>query len=42
MAMYTLVYLKWITNKTYCRAHVTLPNVIWQSGQDGVWGRMDT
>ena len=30
MVMYTLLYVKWITNKDYCIAHETLPNVNWQ------------
>ena len=41
--MYTLLYLKWITNKTYCIANGTLLNVMYQPGLEGaVWGRMDT
>ena len=41
--MYTLLYLKWITNKTYCIANGTLLNVMYQPGTEGaVWGRMDT
>ena len=28
MDMYTLLYLKWITNKTYCIAHGTLLKVM--------------
>ena len=39
--MYTLLYLKWITNKTYCIAPRTLLNVMCQPGWEGVWGRMD-
>ena len=40
MDMYTLLYLKWITNKD-------LPYSTWNSAQcfldqKGVWGRMDT
>ena len=30
--MYTLLYLKWITNKTYCIAHGTLLSVMCQTG----------
>ena len=30
--MSTLLYLKWITNKTYCRAHGTLLTVMYQPG----------
>jgi len=41
MVMYTLLYLKWIT-RTYCIAHGTLLNVMWQPEWEGVWGRMDT
>ena len=28
--MYTLLYFKWITSKTYCIAHGSLLNVMWQ------------
>ena len=30
--MYTLLYLKWITNRDYCMAQGTLFNVMWQPG----------
>ena len=40
--MYTLLYLKWITNKSFCIAHRTLLNVMCQPGWDGAWERMDT
>ena len=30
MDMYTLLYFKWITSKTYCIAHGNLLNVMWQ------------
>ena len=30
--MYTQLYLKWITNKVFCRAQGTLLNVMWQPG----------
>ena len=30
--MYTLLYLKWITNKVLCIAQGTLLNVMWQPG----------
>ena len=33
--MYTLLCLKWITNRTYCIAQGTLLNVLWQSGWGG-------
>ena len=33
--MYTLLYLKWITNRTYCIAQETLLNVMWQPGWEG-------
>ena len=36
--MYTPLYLKWITNKTYCIARETLLNVMWQSGWEGGLG----
>ena len=38
--IYTLLYLKWITNSriTYCRAHGTLFNVMWQPGWEGRMG----
>ena len=44
MDMYTLLYLKWmITRRTYCIAHETLLNVMWQHGWEGCGrGRMDT
>ena len=38
MDMYTLLCLKWITNRTYCIAQGTLLNVIWQSGSGGSLG----
>ena len=38
MDMYTLLHLKWITNKTYCVAHGAPPSVLRQSGQDGGLG----
>ena len=31
----TLLYLKWITNRTYCTAQGTLLNVMWQAGWEG-------
>ena len=36
--MYTLLYLKWITTRTYCIAHGTLLNVMWQTGWEGSLG----
>ena len=39
--MYTLLYIKWITNKVLLIAQATLLNVMWQPGRSGVWGRMD-
>ena len=33
--MYTLLYLQWITTKTYCRTQGTLLNVMWQPGWEG-------
>ena len=38
MDMYTLLYLKWIRTKTYCVAHETLLNVMWQPGWKGSLG----
>ena len=39
MVMYTLLYLKWITNKDLlCVAHGTLLNVMWQPGLKGHLG----
>ena len=38
MDIYTLLYLKWITNKTYYRAHATLLSVIQQPGWEGNLG----
>ena len=35
--MYTLLYLKWITTRTYCTEHRTL-NVMWQPGWEGSLG----
>ena len=32
MDKYTLLYLKWITNRSYCIAQGTLLNVVWQPG----------
>ena len=36
--MYTLLYLKWITNKSYCIAKGNLLSVMWQSGWEGSLG----
>ena len=41
IGMFTLLYLKLITNKDYCIAHGTLLNVMWQPGWEGCLGRMD-
>ena len=38
MGMYTLLYLKWITNRTYCIAQGTRLNVMWQPGWEGSLG----
>ena len=38
--MYTLLYLKQITTKTYCIVH--LLNVMCQPGREEDWGRMNT
>lgn len=32
MNMYTLLYLKWITNRAYYIAHGTLLYIMWKSG----------
>ena len=37
-----LLYLGWITNKTYCIEHGTVLSVMCQPGWEGFWGRMDT
>ena len=44
MDMYTLLYLKWMTNKDLLWiARGTLLKVVWQPGWEGrAWGRMDT
>ena len=40
VVMYTLLYLKWITNKDLlCVAHGTLLNVMWQPGWEGSLGK---
>ena len=41
MGMFTLLYLKLITNKDYCIAHGTLLNVMWQPGWEVALGRTD-
>ena len=41
MDMYTVLYLKWITNKDNtwnCITHGTLLNVMWQPGWEGSLG----
>ena len=41
--MYTLLYLKWITNKDLlCIRHGILLNGVCQPGWEGFWGKMDT
>ena len=43
MDMYTLLYLKWITNMNLAYiAQGTLLNIMWQPGWEGGWGRKDT
>ena len=37
--MYTLLYLKWITNKDLVIAQGTLLNVMWQPGWEGSLGK---
>ena len=44
MDMYTLLYLKWITNKDLLvlgtkEAYGTLLSVMWQPGWEGGWGQ---
>ena len=41
MDMYTLLYLKWITTRTYCIAQRTLLNVCSSLDGRGVWGRIN-
>ena len=42
MGMYTLLYLKWITNKDlFCSTWNSAPYYVSLDGS-GVWGRMDT
>ena len=36
--MYTLMCLKWVTNRTYCTAHGALLNALWQPGWEGSFG----
>ena len=38
MDMYTLLYFKWIANRTYCIAQGTWLNVMWQLGWEGSLG----
>ena len=38
MDMYTLLYLKWITTRTYGIAHGTRLSVMWQPGWEGSLG----
>ena len=37
MNMYTLLYLKWITNKNHYIEHRTLLNIMWQPGWEESW-----
>ena len=37
--MYILLYLKWITIRTYCIAQECLLNVMWQPGWEGSLGQ---
>ena len=39
MDMYTLLYLKWITNRTHCTARGTLLSVTGQPGWEGSLGK---
>ena len=39
---YTLLYLKWITNKDLLYSTGNSLNVMWQLDGREVWGRMDT
>ena len=36
---YPLLYLKWNTNRSYCIAHGTLLNVMWQPGWEVSLGK---
>ena len=38
MDRYTLLYLKWVTNKDLLIAQGTLPSVMWQPGWEGSLG----
>ena len=38
MDMYTWLYLKWITNRTYCAAHGSLLRGRWQPEWEGSLG----
>ena len=42
MDVYTLLYLKWITNEDRLYSKGILLNAMWQPGWEGVWERMDT
>ena len=35
MDVYSLLYLTWVTRRSYCRAQGTLLSVMWQPGQEG-------
>ena len=37
--LYTLLYFKWITTRTYSTAQRTLFNVVWQPGWEGSLGK---
>ena len=39
MDVYSLLYLTWVTRRSYCRAQGTLLSVMWQPGQEGSLGK---
>ena len=38
IVMNTLLYLKWVTTRTYCTAQGTILNIMWQPGWEGSLG----
>ena len=40
--MYTMLYLKWITNRVQLYSTGTLHNIMWQPGWEGSWEKMNT
>ena len=39
MDVYTLLYLKWMTNKDLLYTHGTLLSIMWQPGEEGSLGQ---